>query len=121
MPGAAKKKILIFGDSFSSQRGDALTVMLAETVRDVEFVWSSNLDWAFIKRAKRLVERFMTILAGRQAQHTPHHRPAMVEGAALALSSAAAGGARRAPGKARLTGAPLAAARLDKANRNSFC
>jgi hypothetical protein len=63
MPGAAKKKILIFGDSFSSQRGDALTVMLAETVRDVECVWSSNLDWAFIKRAKRLVERFMTILA----------------------------------------------------------
>jgi hypothetical protein len=69
MPGAAKKKFLIFGDSFPSQRGDALTAMLAETVRDVEFVWSSNLDWAFIKRAKpdvviyELVERFMTILA----------------------------------------------------------
>jgi hypothetical protein len=68
-PGAAKKKILIFGDSFSSQRGDALTAMLAETAQDVEFVWSSNLDWAYIKRAKpdvviyELVERFMTILA----------------------------------------------------------
>jgi alginate O-acetyltransferase complex protein AlgJ len=68
-PGAAKKKILIFGDSFSSQRGDALTAMLAETARDVEFVWSSNLDWAFIKRVRpdvviyELVERFMTILA----------------------------------------------------------
>jgi hypothetical protein len=68
-PGAAKKKILIFGDSFSSQRGDALTAMLAETARDVEFVWSSNLDWPFIKRVKpdvviyELVERFMTIVA----------------------------------------------------------
>jgi hypothetical protein len=68
-PGAAKKKILIFGDSFSSQRGDALTAMLAETARDVEFVWSSNLDWALIKREKpdvvvyELVERFMTIVA----------------------------------------------------------
>ncbi|MBV8851589.1 MAG: hypothetical protein JOZ16_18600 [Methylobacteriaceae bacterium] len=68
-PGAQKKKILIFGDSFSSQRGDALTAMLAETVRDVEFVWSSNLDWAFIKRVQpdvvvyELVERFMTIVA----------------------------------------------------------
>jgi hypothetical protein len=68
-PGAAKKKILIFGDSFSSQRGDALTAMFAETARDVEFVWSSNLDWPFIKRVKpdvviyELVERFMTILA----------------------------------------------------------
>jgi alginate O-acetyltransferase complex protein AlgJ len=68
-PGAQKKKILIFGDSFSSQRGDALTAMLAETARDVEFVWSSNLDWAFIKRVRpdvviyELVERFMTIVA----------------------------------------------------------
>jgi hypothetical protein len=68
-PGAAKKKILLFGDSFSSQRGDALTGMLAETAREVEFVWSSNLDWAFINRVKpdvviyELVERFMTILA----------------------------------------------------------
>jgi alginate O-acetyltransferase complex protein AlgJ len=68
-PGAQKKKILIFGDSFSSQRGDALTAMLAETARDVEFVWSSNLDWPFIKRVKpdvviyELVERFMTVLA----------------------------------------------------------
>jgi hypothetical protein len=67
--GAQKKKILIFGDSFSSQRGDALTAMLAETARDVEFVWSSNLDWPFIKRVKpdvviyELVERFMTVLA----------------------------------------------------------
>jgi hypothetical protein len=68
-PGAQKKKILIFGDSFSSQRGDALTAMLAETARDVEFVWSSNLDWSFIKRVKpdvviyELVERFMTVVA----------------------------------------------------------
>jgi alginate O-acetyltransferase complex protein AlgJ len=68
-PSAQKKKILIFGDSFSSQRGDALTAMLAETAQEVEFVWSSNLDWAYIERAKpdvviyELTERFMTILA----------------------------------------------------------
>jgi hypothetical protein len=43
--------------------------MLAETAREVEFIWSSNLDWAYIKRAKPdiviydLVERFMTIVA----------------------------------------------------------
>lgn len=66
--GTAKKKILLFGDSFSSQRGDALTAMLAETARDVEFVWSSNLDWPFIARVRpdvviyELVERFMTVL-----------------------------------------------------------
>jgi alginate O-acetyltransferase complex protein AlgJ len=68
-PSAANKKILIFGDSYASQRPDGLTAMLAETARDVEFIWSSNLDWAYIKRAKPdivvydLVERFMTIVA----------------------------------------------------------
>jgi hypothetical protein len=46
--------------------------MLAETAREVEFVWSSNLDWAYIKRAKpdivvyELVERFMTIVPSDQ-------------------------------------------------------
>ncbi|MEA2856985.1 MAG: hypothetical protein QOH98_1306 [Methylobacteriaceae bacterium] len=68
-PTAQNKKILIFGDSFASQRGDALTAMLAETASDVEFVWSSNFDWSYIRQAKpdvviyELTERFMTILA----------------------------------------------------------
>jgi hypothetical protein len=49
-----------------------LTGMLAETARDVEFVWSSNLDWAYIKRARpdvvvyELAERFMTIVPNDQ-------------------------------------------------------
>ena len=69
-PGIAQKKILIFGDSYASQRTDALTGMLAETARDVEFVWSSNLDWVYIKRAQpdvviyELAERFLTLLPG---------------------------------------------------------
>jgi hypothetical protein len=43
--------------------------MLAETAREVEFIWSSNFDWGYIKRSKpdivvyELVERFMTIVA----------------------------------------------------------
>jgi hypothetical protein len=63
---AANKRILIFGDSCASQRMDALTGMLAETVREVEFIWSSNLDWAYVKRARpdvviyELAERFLT-------------------------------------------------------------
>jgi alginate O-acetyltransferase complex protein AlgJ len=68
-PSAANKKILVFGDSYASQRPDGLTAMLAETAREVEFIWSSNLDWAYIKRAQPdivvydLVERFMTMVA----------------------------------------------------------
>lgn len=68
-PAAAKKKILIFGDSYSNIEPSVLTGMLAETVRDVEFVWSSNFDWSYIRRARpdivifELVERFMTVMA----------------------------------------------------------
>jgi alginate O-acetyltransferase complex protein AlgJ len=67
-PAVSAKKILIFGDSYASQRPDALTGMLAETARQVEFVWSSNLDWAYIRRSRpdvviyELAERFMTIV-----------------------------------------------------------
>ena len=66
---AAPMKILIFGDSYASQKADALTGMLAETARDVEFIWSSNLDWRYIERSRPdvvvydLVERFLTVLA----------------------------------------------------------
>jgi hypothetical protein len=49
---AAKKKILIFGDSFCSQGTESLTGMLAETVREAEFIWSYDLDWRYIKRAR---------------------------------------------------------------------
>jgi alginate O-acetyltransferase complex protein AlgJ len=69
---AARKKVLIFGDSSSNIGGDVLTGMLAESVRDVEFIWSSNLDWAYIERSRpdavlyELVERFMTILPNDQ-------------------------------------------------------
>jgi alginate O-acetyltransferase complex protein AlgJ len=67
-PSAVRKKILIFGDSSASQRADLLTGMLAETVTEVEFIWSSNLDWHYIRKAKpdvvvyEMVERFLTKL-----------------------------------------------------------
>ncbi len=67
-PSAADKRILIFGDSYSSQRSDSLTAMLAESAREVEFIWSTNLDWDHIARMRpdvvvyELVERFMTIV-----------------------------------------------------------
>ena len=65
-PSAAKKKILIFGDSFSAQGMTSLTGMLAETAREVEFVWCSDLDWRYIERARpdvvvyEMAERIMS-------------------------------------------------------------
>jgi alginate O-acetyltransferase complex protein AlgJ len=65
---AAGKKILVFGDSFALHGMTSLTGMLAETAREVEFIWSSNLDWSYIRRSRpdvviyELAERFLTIL-----------------------------------------------------------
>jgi hypothetical protein len=49
---ANNKKILIFGDSFCSQGVESLTGMLGETAREVEFIWSYDLDWVYIERAR---------------------------------------------------------------------
>lgn len=61
-------KILLFGDSYASQRANFLTGLLAETARRVEFVWSSSVDWGHVKKNKpdilitEIAERFMTVV-----------------------------------------------------------
>lgn len=60
-------RVLLFGDSFSSQRGNLLTAMLAETVREVDFVWSSSIDWGYVRSVRpdivvyEICERFMAL------------------------------------------------------------
>ena len=60
-----KKKLLLFGDSFSEYRPNLLTAMFAETFREVHFIWSANIDFDYVERIKpdilitELVERFM--------------------------------------------------------------
>ena len=46
---AADKKIVLFGDSFSDYKQNLLTGMLAETVREVHFVWSRSIDHEYIR------------------------------------------------------------------------
>ncbi|QGM45021.1 alginate O-acetyltransferase AlgX-related protein [Methylocystis heyeri] len=69
-PTAANfQRAMLFGDSFSTPRTHLLTGLLAETVRELEFVWSANIDWELVKRAKpdllifEISERFMALLA----------------------------------------------------------
>jgi alginate O-acetyltransferase complex protein AlgJ len=67
-PRGPKKKILIFGDSFSAQGMSSLTGMLAETASEVGFVWSSDLDSRYIERTRpdvvvyEMAERVMPYL-----------------------------------------------------------
>jgi len=65
-PEAADKVVVLFGDSFSEYRNHLLTGMLAETVRELHFIWSSNIDDEYVRRVRpdivisELAERFMT-------------------------------------------------------------
>lgn len=61
------KKILLFGDSFAAVGTDRLTAQLAETARELVFVWSANVDWGLVERVKpdilitEIAERYMAL------------------------------------------------------------
>ena len=67
-PDARPETVLLFGDSFSEFRPHLLTAMLAETYRELHFVWSSNLDFDLIGHIRpqivisEIAERFMATL-----------------------------------------------------------
>ncbi|SMO63474.1 alginate O-acetyltransferase AlgX-related protein [Paracoccus laeviglucosivorans] len=64
-PTARPETVVLFGDSFSEFRPHLLTAMLAETYREVHFVWSTSLDYDFIARIRpqivitEIAERFV--------------------------------------------------------------
>lgn len=61
------QKVIVFGDSFSDYRPALLTGLLADTFRELHFVWSTALDFDYICRVDPdivitvIVERFMPI------------------------------------------------------------
>lgn len=67
-PDADPRRLLVFGDSFSSFDTHGLTAMLAETFREVHFIWSAAIDWGYVDRVRpdllmtELAERFMVWL-----------------------------------------------------------
>ena len=64
-PGADPRRVVMFGDSFSHFIPHLLTGMLAETFRELHFVWSASIDWGYVTRVKpdilitEIAERFM--------------------------------------------------------------
>lgn len=60
-----KRRLLLFGDSFSHWAPIMLTILLAETFREVHFVWSTSIDYGLVDRVKpdivltEMAERFM--------------------------------------------------------------
>ncbi len=49
---AIDKKIVLFGDAYSEYRSHLLTGMLAETVREVHFIWSRSIDHEYVRQVR---------------------------------------------------------------------
>lgn len=68
MAEADPRTVVLFGDSYAHFAPIMLTGLLAETFREVHFVWSSSLDWTYIERVRpdllifEIAERFMVRL-----------------------------------------------------------
>lgn len=66
-----KKRVLLFGDSFSEYRPQLLTGLLAETFQEVMFVWGLNVDYKLVERftpdilVTETAERFMPFTVPR--------------------------------------------------------
>ena len=62
---ADPRRIVLFGDSYAHFAPIMLTIMLAETFREVHFIWSSAIDWGYVARTKpdwviaQVAERFL--------------------------------------------------------------
>ncbi len=62
---AIDKCVILFGDSFSEYRDHLLTGMLAETFREVHFIWNASIDYDYVEKVQpdvvitELAERFM--------------------------------------------------------------
>lgn len=83
-PIADPRTLMLYGDSYAHFAPIMLTGLLAESFREVHFVWSSSLDWDHIARVRpdilvtEIAERFMVRvpdddydLAGRSAPEDP--------------------------------------------------
>ena len=65
-PDADPRRVALFGDSYAHAIPTRLTGMLAETFRELHFVWSTSLDWAYLDRIRpdillcECAERFLS-------------------------------------------------------------
>lgn len=62
---ADPRRLVLFGDSYADFTQHSLSGMLAETFREVHFIWSPQIDWGYVDRVRpdvlisELAERFM--------------------------------------------------------------
>ncbi|MDP4024481.1 hypothetical protein Q8W71_17790 [Methylobacterium sp. NEAU 140] len=60
-----RRRVVLFGDSYSHFIPIMLSIMLAETFHELHFIWSTSVDWGYVERVKpdivltEMAERFM--------------------------------------------------------------
>lgn len=76
-PDAAPVRVLLFGDSYAHVVPFMLTGMLAETVRELDFVWSASVDWRYVERTRPDI--LICLVAERFTARVPKDRFRLVE------------------------------------------
>ncbi len=67
-PHADPRTVVMFGDSYAHYAPILLTSLLAESFRELHFVWSSSLDWAYVERVRPDI---LMVGDGRALPHPP--------------------------------------------------
>lgn len=49
---ADPRRVILFGDSYANFMPTGLTIMLAETFRELHFIWSTQIDYGYIERVR---------------------------------------------------------------------
>lgn len=97
---SSRLRVVLFGDSCAHFAPFMLTGMLAETVAELHFVWSSSLDWGYVERVRPDVLLFQ--MAERFMRRLPKDRFDLEAFGERRLARLAAEGAALPPGMAAL-------------------
>ena len=82
-PQADPRTLVLFGDSYAHFAPIMLTSFLAETFREMHFVWSSSIDWTYVERVRpdilmfEMAERFLARIPSDDFDVAAYERPGM--------------------------------------------
>jgi alginate O-acetyltransferase complex protein AlgJ len=82
-PQADPRTLVLFGDSYAHFAPIMLTSFLAETFREMHFVWSSSIDWGYVERVRpdilmfEMAERFLVRIPSDDFDVAAYEKPGM--------------------------------------------
>lgn len=95
-PQADPRTVVLFGDSYAHFAPIMLSGLVAETFREVHFIWSSSIDWGYVAAVKpdlllfEIAERFLVRLPDDTFDIASYQKGERLAQAASALAAAPA-------------------------------